>query len=508
METITVKNRSELIRAVKEAGFVGPFELENIKQWAQEGGTELPADLEQIWSVVVKIGGAAADAKAAPDPNAERIAQLEAEVATKSLEVEAIKAKNPGKVPSSFASATKAAHEVETKAVTWRNLAEKKAYDRRAANRTGIGADKLKGQTVFDDSDKSEAFGAWLRSSAAGPHDYPQKSADHEILRKSMITTTNTLGGALVPDDFAAELISLKEVRGVARQVLGTIPMSRDTLTYPRRTAGLTVYAPGETGTITASDLALNNVTLTANKLATLTGVSTELFNDSALSVSDLLAQEIAYAFADAEDKAFILGDQTSTYWGYLGLNGVWVNQATSNAPGTDAYQASVLQGSSATFSSLTITDFQKTVGLLPQYAAMDNPYWLMNRQYFYANPFRLMQALGGVTYAEGANGTRDPMFLGYPVKFTQVGTGTGAFSGAPATKTINCAFGSFRMGAKLGEVRGSMSIATSDQFYFNQDMVAIRGLERVALVVHDYGNYNSTAASRIPGPFVALATA
>lgn len=504
---IKVKNRAELIRAVKEAGYAGPFELDQIKAWASECGGELPADVETIWAITPKIAAAPAETKAATTDD--RIAELEAQLAAKELEVESVKAKNPGKAPASFASATKAAHEVETKAVAWRNMAERKAYNQRAANRKGIGADKTKGQTVFDDADKSEAFGAWLRSSAAGPHDYAQKSVDQEILKKSMITTTNTLGGALVPDDFAAELISLKEVRGVARQVLGTIPMSRDTLTYPRRTAGLTVYAPGESGTITASDLSLNNVQLTANKLATLTAVSTELFNDSALSVSDLLAQEIAYAFADAEDKAFILGDQTSTYWGYLGLNGVWNNLASANGTtiGANSNLASVYRGSSATYSSLVIGDFQGVVGQLPQYAAQDNPYWLMNRAYFYNNPFRLMQALGGVTFTEGANGQRDPMFLGFPVKFTQVGTGTGAFSGAPATAQINCAFGSFRMGAKLGEVRGSMSIATSDQFYFNQDLVAIRGLERVALTVHDYGNYSTTASSLIPGPFIGLAT-
>lgn len=371
----------------------------------------------------------------------------------------------------------------------------RKAYTRRAQASASITSPQgyQDGRAKWLDGDQAEEAGAYIRLAVMGNFDYPEKQNDLDIVGKTMITTTNTAGGAFVPEDYAAQLISLREQYGTAIGLARRVPMQRDTLTMPRRTGGYTVYAPGEAGSFTASDATLDNVSLTAKKLGVLARVSNELFNDSAINIADFVADEMAYAFAEKLDDCYLNGDGTSTYFGYEG-----VRTKIKGLSSTIAYIAGLFVSANNLFSELTMTDFEGTVGLLPEYVS--NPYWLVHKRFFDGTMTRVAQAQGGVTVAETANGL-EKKFLGYPVKISQ------KMPRADGNSQVCALFGDLSMGSMVGEVRG-MEIAQTDARYFDTGEIAIRAFVRVAINAHDVGNASATEASRVPGPIVGLISA
>lgn len=296
----------------------------------------------------------------------------------------------------------------------------------------------------------------------------------------------NTAGGSLVPIEFRAELISLIENYGVFRKWADNWPMTRDTLLVPRRTGGLTVYYPGEGGSITPSTASFDNVELRAQKFATLTTTSMELVEDAAIDIGDRIAFEMAWAFAKAEDNNGFLGDGTSTYGGYVGVkNRFGVTAAT---------YAGITTGTGTGWSGLVLTDFEGVVGKLPAFADSDNCAWFCHRTFYHTIMVKLMLAAGGTQAYEIYNGLRRPMFLGYPVVWTQ------AMPSSSASADLPCHFGDLSLAAAFGD-RRQIAIATSEHANFSTDELAIRGTQRVDINVHDIGN------SSVAGPLVTLLT-
>ena len=107
----------------------------------------------------------------------------------------------------------------------------------------------------------------------------------------------------------------------------------------------------------------------------------------------------------------------------------------------------------------------------------------------------RLAHAQGGVTRSETEAGSQ-LSFLGYPVVITQVANSTLTAQAS----TVILGFGDLRLASTFGD-RQAMEVQTSSERVFDQDQVAIRGVERFDFVAHDLGNA-STA-----GAFVALKT-
>jgi HK97 family phage major capsid protein len=107
----------------------------------------------------------------------------------------------------------------------------------------------------------------------------------------------------------------------------------------------------------------------------------------------------------------------------------------------------------------------------------------------------RLAHAQGGVTRLETEAGSQ-MSFLGYEVVFTQKLNST--LTAQASTNIV--AFGDLSMSSTLGD-RRALSIATSDERYFDTDETAIRGTERVAINNHDLGDASNA------GPTVVLAT-
>jgi HK97 family phage major capsid protein len=144
-----------------------------------------------------------------------------------------------------------------------------------------------------------------------------------------------------------------------------------------------------------------------------LTYLSPELDEDAAVNIGDILAGEIAYAFAKAEDTALFSGDGTSTYHGIQGLRTIF------NA-GVGSLKGSVDAASGHdTMAEIDATDLAAVQGKLPQYVyERGNPTWYCS-QTMWANVFeRLIGASGGVT-KDQASGRTLREYNGYPVEIT-----------------------------------------------------------------------------------------
>jgi HK97 family phage major capsid protein len=289
-------------------------------------------------------------------------------------------------------------------------------------------------------------------------------------------------GGVLVPPEFETSVISLMETYGVTSRYARTYPMGSDTVTIPRRVSGLTAYAVGEAGEITASDPALGQVSLTAHKWATLTRVSNELNEDAVIAIADYLAMEMAQAHALKLDQAAFLGDGTTAYGGINGLANVLAAGSVATAA-----------AGQNTAANLTIAVFQEAVGKLPEFAGM-NPVWFCHKAVFWNVLARLQLAAGGNNYVDLGSG---PVlqFMGYPVQFTQVMPST--ISGGTKLAYI----GDLSMASTLGLRRGVSVVADSSR-YMEFDQTAFRSITRWDYNVHEIGDASNA------GPIVQVKAA
>jgi len=302
--------------------------------------------------------------------------------------------------------------------------------------------------------------------------------------RGALKESDNSLGGFLVPIEMERSIITLREERGALRREAMVVPMASDTLHMPRRSSGVTAYWTGELSEITPSDPKFDNVELTVKKLAALVRMSSEVNEDTVISLADFVTSEIAYAFADKEDLAGFLGDGTSTYGGIIGIK-------NALAAGSE-YEA--IAGNTA-FSTLDMADFESMIGMLPLYA-LQNAKWYISRAGWAASMQRLLDAAGGNTIQNLMSGS-GPMFLGFPVVWVQVMNST--LTAQTSTEGL-CYFGDLRQGVKLGSRRG-MSIAMSTDRYFETDEIGIKATQRIDIVVAEKGT------ASVPGSIIGLKT-
>jgi len=306
-----------------------------------------------------------------------------------------------------------------------------------------------------------------------------------------------TLGGWAVPEEFAQDIIDLREQYGVFRNLTKVVPMSSDTRTVSRRVEGVTLYYVGEGKAPTASQIRRNRVRLNAKKLAALIPFSSELDEDSYVDFGNEVMEEVAWAYAYAEDLAGFIGDGTSTYGGMVGV----VEKLKALGGGTVANIAGLVVASGNAWSEITLSDFFAVVGRLPQYADTPKCGWVTSRTFYFTVMMKLAAAAGGTPMSELIDGVRRPMFLGYPVFFSQV------FPNSEANSQVPCIFGDLSKASTMGD-RRSLSIAISDQALFEEDELLLRATQRFDINVHDVGNASATAAERKPGPVVGLITA
>ncbi len=119
-------------------------------------------------------------------------------------------------------------------------------------------------------------------------------------------------GGNLVPDEFRATLIEHLLQTQTIRQYATVIPMEGKVLNIPKLTSDVKVYWGTENKTITTTTADFGTMNLTPYRLNAIIYTSRELFDDSAISIFEVLRRRFVARVADEETKQFINGNGTS----------------------------------------------------------------------------------------------------------------------------------------------------------------------------------------------------
>lgn len=308
------------------------------------------------------------------------------------------------------------------------------------------------------------------------------------VLERAASEGVGTAGGFLVPAEFSNMIVDLRDAYGLARRLLTVLPMGRDTLSMPRRTGGLTAYAVGEGSTITQSQMSFDLISLVARKWGILTALSTELDEDAAVNIGDILAGEIAYGFAKTEDTLLFSGDGTGTHHGIRGFRTLFNNGVGSLAGAVDAASGH------DTFEEIDATDLARVMAKLPQYVyERGTPRWFCSQVGWALTFQRLLMASGGATI-QSLNGRIVREYAGFPVELTP----SMPVATTDISDTAMILFGDPNMAATMGGRRG-VTVARSTEYLFASDQIAIKGTERIDMNIHDIGG--ATEA----GPMVAL---
>lgn len=321
------------------------------------------------------------------------------------------------------------------------------------------------------------AAGRWIQASLLGDAKSARWCNEHGVGVKSALAGgVATAGGVLVPDELSSSIIRLVEEYGLFRRSTNVLTMSSDTLNRPRRTGGLTAYYVGEGQAGTEDSASWDNVSLVAKKLMILTRMSSEINEDAVIDLADTMAQEIALAFALAEDQAGFNGDGTSSYGG---ITGAFVKAIDGN------HGLAVVEAASGvdTLPEITATDLINLMAAIPVYARMGSAW--------YCSPTAQAVVIDAIKIAGGGNTAGDlselgvPRFLGYPVYVSDVlpDSVTTVYNDIPML-----AFGNLQQAATMG-ARRDITIALSTEQYWEEDQIGIKGTERYDINVHDLGS-------------------
>jgi len=339
--------------------------------------------------------------------------------------------------------------------------------------------------------DSAYRCGRWLKASMFKREDDLRWCREHGVEARALSEGSNSSGGSLVPEEFAARVIRLVEEFGTFPGAAENVSMTRDTMVIPKRVSGTTAYFVGEGSAVTESEPTYTNVNLVAKKLAVGCRMSTEVVEDTAgiVNLADAVAQEFATSLAYKIDICGWLGDGTQGTYG--GINGV-VNKINDGTHTSSVHSAA---SGNTSFETLDIEDFLGAMGKLPIYARQGAA-WYVSPAGYAASIARLKYAAGGNTVENVGAGAGDT-FLGYPVNLVHVMNST---LGVDAAK-VKVLYGNLGLSSIYAR-RRDFSVRLFDQVYATTDQLLLQGTMRFDVNHHSLGS-NSEA-----GPVIALKTA
>jgi HK97 family phage major capsid protein len=341
------------------------------------------------------------------------------------------------------------------------------------------------GSTGYEKAKMGYAFGMFALSTRGNQKAI--KWLSENTTYKAVNEGTTTAGGFLVPDELVAELIFLREQYGVVRQNATIRTMSSDVLWIPKNATSTTAYWVGESTAITQSQPVFDRVQVLAKKLGILTAVTSEVNEDSIIEIGVALAQDMAWKFAQEEDRVCMIGSSATATDG--NING-FITEANGVASNLGIVAGAT--GSAANYNAITLANFRAMVGKLPLYADNQDAKWYMSKQFFNDVVANRLDALSGNAALDIMNFQQGrPTLYGYPVVYSQhlasVAAGT--------ANTPLCALANLKTGTVLGD-RRSVTISVSSDYLFNTDELAFKAVERFGFTCHDPGT--STAAGSV----------
>lgn len=301
-----------------------------------------------------------------------------------------------------------------------------------------------KTETVgFTDEGKAKEFLNWVNDLAAN---------------KTLTEGVPADGGYTVPDQFVPELIRLVEEYGYIRRYATRIPMRGMSLTMPSLATGVTTVWVDEANAITETQPSFSQVNLTNKKLAALVPISTELLDDSSLTMANLVVNLIGEAIAAEEDRVGFVGSTAAgdPYNGIINLTGLnSVTMATGSTSFTDINPDLLLDMTDA----------------VPR-AARRGASYFVNREVL--NVIRKLKDTTGNYIVQNPTGTSFQTLWGYPVIDLDVMPSLSD----DAVSTPFMIFGNPRY-MYMGD-RQNVTFARSIHYAFNMDVTYIRATERI----------------------------
>lgn len=334
---------------------------------------------------------------------------------------------------------------------------------------------------VFRNQETAFAFGQFLRAALGRSEQAGQWLRDHGYaLTRSQTEGDNVAGGYLVPQEFGSVLDALVADYGIIRRYATESVMSRDTKNHPKRPL-LIRFRPGaELATMAKDTASFGNIELVAKKAYLLLESSSELSEDSAISLAEELAMVIVQSAAYTEDDCGFNGTGTSTYFGITGifpkLNGIASNLGVITLTGATTYEA------------VTRAQLVSVKGSLnPAAVANGDVAWYVS----YKGGIEMMERIaleqGGATAAEALAGT-NPRFLGAPVRVVN------AITDSETSGGFALAYGSLRKGVVFGN-RRELTVVNSQEAGFLTDSEMWRATERFDINVHEPGSSTAPGA-------------
>lgn len=231
-----------------------------------------------------------------------------------------------------------------------------------------------------------------------------------DIVARALNTGVTGEGGALIPQDFMADLIELLRastaVRGSSPMEVG-MPMGN--LTIPRLAGGATASYQLELDDIATSQERFDDVNFVAKKLTAMVPVSNDLIRRAPIGVEEVVRDDLVQTIARREDLAFLRGDGTDK--GPVGMRSLCLaaNLITVTAmpatPGPGDALTAILAGTGAAI-----------LALQNGMSRMIRPTWIMAPTVARFITVARDQVGGFYFKDEMERGT----FNGYPVRITQ----------------------------------------------------------------------------------------
>jgi HK97 family phage major capsid protein len=326
------------------------------------------------------------------------------------------------------------------------------------------------------------------------PANDPHKSETREFMKallsrdvtklKELQTKTTTYnydddgarGGYLIPEELKAEVLRIAETQyGVARREMLYLPFTGpgNTRKIPTLASSVTVGWVNEGAKKGGTNPTFGLVTQTLKKLAAIIPFTEELLEDSAVNLTQLVAQLFAEAVAKEEDIQFFRG--TGSPW--TGL----LNNGSVNV---------VNMGAGEDMSDITADDLLDMIDATPAGALSGAKFYLHRHALSYIRKLKDVTS-GQYIYQNPGNGLPGTIW-NYPYELVEACPDKTAGE-AQATGII--AFGNLKLGAVFGDkqqirakVLDQATITDGDGSTVinlaEQDMVALRLEERVGYVM------------------------
>ena len=177
-----------------------------------------------------------------------------------------------------------------------------------------------------------------------------QRFGDAEVA-KALNSSITGEGGALIPQDFLADLIELLRANTVIRGSSPmTVGMPMGNLTIPRLAGGATATYQDELEDMTVSQERFDDINFVAKKLTCLVPVSNDLIRRAPIGVEEVVRDDLVQTIARREDLAFLRGVGAAQKEP-IGLRNLCLPANVINIPATpvDADSGLILPGSQLT---------------------------------------------------------------------------------------------------------------------------------------------------------------